>query len=321
MAGPGKSPGTVQLDVEVTTNKGKPAEQELNKQDFTVLDNKQARPIVSFTPVNGKEARVEVLIVMDAVNTPFTYLGSQRSQVEKYLRSNGGVLPYPTTLAILTDKGFQLNEVASKDGNALADQLEHADIGLRDITRSQGFYGAADRLTLSINALRSLTMAEEKKPGRKLVMWISPGWPLISGPEVQLDAKQTNQIYQNAIGFSTELRKANITLYSVNSWGAEESLAHEDFYQSFLKGLKKPSDASWGNLSLQVLAAQSGGLVLNSNDVGSMLTQCVSDANRYYRIVVEAAPDEKPEVYHQIEVNVAPSGLEARTRTGYYSQP
>jgi len=317
---PANSQGKIQLDVEVTTDKGKPTGL-LDEKDFTVLDNKNPRPIVSFTPVKGKDAQLEVLIIVDSVNTPFTYLGSQRQQISKYLRSNDGVLPYPTSFAILTDKNFELHSVATKDGNALADQLDHADIGLREINRSQGFWGAADRMTISLNALRSLTEAEEKQPGRKLVLWVSPGWPLLSGPNMQLDGGQADDVYRNAIAFSRELRNADITLYSVNSWGASESVGREFFYQNFLKGLKGPADAEWGNVSLQVLATQSGGLVLNSNDVASMMRQCIADADQYYRIVLDAAPDEKPNMYHQIEVKVAPRDLEARTRTGYYSQP
>lgn len=314
------SPGKIQLDVTVTTSKGQPVG-DLSEKDFTVLDNKRPSPIASFTPVEGKDARVQVVIVIDSVNTPYTYLGYQRDQIMKYLRSNGGALPYPTTFAVLTDTSFQLFQGASTNGNAVATELQHTDIGLREDNRSQGFWGAADRMTISLNALRSLTVAEERQPGRKLVLWVSPGWPMLSGPEVELDGNQAEVVYQNAIAFSNELRKADITLYSINSWGATESVGREFYYQSFLNGLKGPGDAEWGNLALQVLAAQSGGLVLSSNDAVGMLKQCVADANQYYRIVLNAAPDEKPNEYHKIEVKVARSGLTARTRTGYYGRP
>jgi VWFA-related protein len=314
------SAGKIQLDVAVTATKGKAAG-ELSEKDFTVLDNKSQSSIASFATVEGKNAPVEVVIVIDSVNTPYTSLGYQRDQIAKYLRSNGGALPYPTTFAVLTDTSFQMYEGPSKDGNALADKLEHADIGLREDNRSQGFWGAADRMTLSLNGLRNLTTVESRQPGRKLLLWVSPGWPLLSGPEVELDGNQAEDVYRNAIAFSAELRKADITLYSVNSWGATEPLSREFYYQSFLKGLKGPADAEWGNLSLQVLAAQSGGLVLSSSDVVTMMTQCVADADRYYRIVLNAPPDEKPNTYHQIQVKVAQGGLVARTRTGYYAQP
>jgi VWFA-related protein len=314
------APGKIQLDVAVTTTKGQPAGA-LNEKDFTVLDNKSPNPIASFTPVEGKDAGAEVVIVIDSVNTPYTYLGYQRDQIVKYLRSDGGKLPHATSFAVLTDTSFKMYAAAGKDGNALADKLEHTDIGLREDNRSQGFWGAADRMTMSLNALRNLTVAEEKTPGRKLVLWVSPGWPLLSGPEIELDGKQADEVYQNAIAFSSELRKADMTLYSINSWGANEGVGREFYYQSFLNGLKGPGDAEWGNLSLQVLAAQSGGLVLSSNDVITMMKQCVADANQYYRIVLNATPDEKPNAYHQIEVKVAQSGLVARTRKGYYAQP
>jgi VWFA-related protein len=312
--------GKIELDVAVTTGKGAPAGM-LSESDFTVLDNKVSRPIVSFTRVQGKEAPVQVILVLDAVNTPYTYLQYQRDQVNKYLRSNGGVLPFATTFAVLTDKGFQLFGAGTKDGNALAAKLEDTKTGLRTVTRSQGFWGADERMTLSLNALRRLTEAEEGQPGRKLVLWVSPGWPLLSGPGVQLDGKQARNLYENVIAYSGDLRQAGITLYSVNSWGAEEDVQREFYYQNFLNGLKGPNEAEWGDLSLQVLSAQSGGLVLNSNDLLGMMKQCVADADVYYRIVVEAGPDEKPNVYHAIEVKVAQSGLVARTRAGYYGAP
>ncbi len=231
VAGQKDGAGKIQLDVEVMSKAGPVGG--LSEQQFTVLDNKKPYPIASFAAVQGKTTPAEVLIVIDSVNTPYTYLGYQRDQIEKYLRSNGGKLPYPTTFAVLTDTSFMLDKVVGKDGNALAAELHKTDIGLRDITRSQGFWGAADRMTVSLNGLRSLLIAEEKKPGRKLILWVSPGWPLLSGPEVELDGNQAEDVFQNAIAFSKEMRKADVTLYSVNSWGATENLDREFFYESF----------------------------------------------------------------------------------------
>lgn len=312
-------PGWIRLDVAVTTKKGAPAA-DLSAKDFTVLDNKSQGSIASFKAVNGEDSPVEVVIVVDSVNTPYQYLAYQRDQIARYLRSNGGKLQYPTTFAVLTDTSFKIYK-SSKDGNELADALDHTNIGLRTMVRSQGFWGAMDRMTVSQNALRSLATAELSRPGRKLVLWVSPGWPLMSGPWVYLDDHEQQGVYRNVVALSQEMRVADITLYNINSWGADEGLGREFFYQNFLNGLKGPNDAQWGNLSLQVLAAQSGGLVLNSNDVVAMMQQCVADANRYYRIVLNTPADEKPNAYHKIEVKLAQNGLVARTRTGFYSEP
>jgi VWFA-related protein len=313
-------PGQIQLDVDVTASGGRPAPG-LSEKDFTLLDNKTPRAISSFAAVEGKTSPTEVVIVIDSVNTPYTALSYQRDQVVQYLHNKGAALPYPTTFAILTDTNLQLYGTMTRNGAVLADGLKTANIGLREINRSQGFYGASDRMAISINGLRQLIELEEKRPGRKLVLWVSPGWPILSGPEVELDGKQQRGVYASVVSFSTEMRKAGITLYSIDSWGAGESVSRAFYYESFVSGLKRPGDAAFGNLSLQVLAAQSGGLVLNTSDVVSMLQQCVADADHYYRITFIPEPGESTAAYHQVQVKVAAGGVTARTRQGYYTQP
>ena len=70
-----------------------------------------------------------------------------------------------------------------------------------------------------------------------------------------------------------------------------------------------------------MLAIQSGGLALEfNNDVAAMLQQCVSDSAPYYEISFDAAPVERPDEYHQLEIKLAKPGLTARTRQGYYAQ-
>lgn len=317
---PEEASGKIHLDVEVTGARDKPAGP-LTEQQFTLLDNKEPRAITSFKPMSGTDDPVEVVIVVDSVNTPFIDVAYQRDQIAKYLRSNDGILPYPTTFAVLTDMSLSIYGKVSKNGGELAQALDNADIGLREISRRQGFYGLSDQLTISVNALSDLVRAEAKKPGRKLIMWVSPGWPLLSGPEMYLDSKQEASIYESVIDFSTEMRKGDITLYSLNSWGAGESLGRVFYYQSFTDGLKRPGDAQLGNLGLQVLAAQSGGLVLNTSDLVGMLKQSIADADRYYRLTFTTAPSDKPYQYHDLKIRLAAPGLTARTRTGYYSLP
>jgi hypothetical protein len=83
----------------------------------------------------------------------------------------------------------------------------------------------------------------------------------------------------------------------------------------------KPSQANVGNIGLQVLAVQTGGLVLNSsNDVSALLQRAFVDAAAWYEISFQPVPSE-PNEYHQIEIKVDKPGLTARTRTGYYAQP
>jgi VWFA-related protein len=155
-----------------------------------------------------------------------------------------------------------------------------------------------------------------------MIFWVSPGWPILSGPRIDLDYKQQNQIFSSVVGLSTELRRARITLYSVDPLGTNEGVARTFYYQDFLKGVSKPRQVNVGDLSLQVLAIQSGGLALaSSNDVTQLLEKCMADTGAYYELSFVPAPADHRDEYHNLLVQVAKPGLTARTRTGYYAQP
>ncbi len=183
------------LDVVVTDKSGKPVSG-LQQQDFTLLDNKQPRKIDSFEAAAASDPPVEIVFLVDEVNTDFTHVSFARAQIEKFLRSNGGELPRPASLAVLSDSGVALGNLTTQDGNALAGELNQSKAGLRSITRSQGIYGANDRVGLSLNSLEELANYEAPRPGRKLVIWISPGWPLLSEPEHYIERQRSAETFQ-----------------------------------------------------------------------------------------------------------------------------
>ena len=309
------------LDVVVSPKSGPPVA-DLQQQDFTLLDNKFPQVITSFKAVPGREAPADILIVIDAVNTDYHVLSFERTQITKFLRAEGGHLAYPIALAVFTDKGVQIVGNFSSDGNELSASLDREDIGLRDLGRSGGFYGASERLQLSLQAFRQLTASEARNPGRKIMVWVSPGWPLLSGARIDLDAKQEAQIFADVVRLNTQLLGAGVTVYNVNPLGATEALLRTSYYKEFVKGVSKPSQVAAGDLGLQVLAVQSGGLVLDfNNDVAALLQQCLSDIAPYYEISFAAGAAERPDEYHHLEVKIAKPGLTARTRQGYYAQP
>lgn len=313
-------PSRIDLDVVVTSKSG-PAVAGLQQQDFTVFDNKAGQRITSFQARNGRQDPIHIILVIDAVNTTYQTIAFERGQIDKFLRANGGRLAQPMTLAFFTDKGTQLAEGFSSDGNGLSESFDHYDVALRQIRRSSQ-YEANDRFQLSMTAVRELVEQAAKLPGRKMIFWVSPGWPILSGPHIDLSYEQQNQIFSSVVGLSTELRQARITLYSVDPLGTNEGVGRTLYYQDFLKGVSKQSQVNVGDLSLQVLAVQSGGLALAANnDVSQLLEKCMADTEAYYELsFVPASADHRDE-YHNILVQVAKPGLTARTRTGYYAQP
>ena len=170
----------ISLDVVVTDRSGQ-AVSDLQQKDFAVFDNKADQTIVSFAQVNGRQAPVEVVIVIDAVNAPYQNVGYERIQIDRFLQDEGGNLAYPLALAVLTDSGPQIIGGFSSKGAELSALLDKADIGIRNIGAAAGYYGAEERLQVSISALRQLASSLCKHAGRKIMIWVSPGWPLMSG--------------------------------------------------------------------------------------------------------------------------------------------
>jgi VWFA-related protein len=319
---PQQTAGAIRLDVVVAHKNGPPVAG-LEQDDFSIIDNKHTQPITSFRAVSGRDSKAKVIVVLDAVNIDYERVAFAREEIEKYLRAEGGQLTHPTAFALLTDNGMHLQEQYSTDGNSIATAVEANITGLRSIRRSSQ-YGGFDRYNISIEGLRQLVQREVATPERKIILFVSPGWPLLSGPAVEnaLDTKQQKQLFETLVNLVTQMQRANITLYSANPLGQSESESRASYYESFLKGVNESRRMEPGNLALQVLAVQSGGRAIDfNNDVSGILRQSVADTQNYYEISFEPAPPDPKNYYHRVEVKVEKPDLTARARTGYYADP
>ena len=309
------------LDVVVTDKSGKPVSG-LEQRDFTLLDNKQPREIVSFHAVEAGAAAadppVEVVLLVDTINnTSFKDVAFERSEIEKFLRRNGGALAQPVSMVVFSDSGVT-GATPFRDGNAVIADLNRK-LDPHTFNRAQGDYDPYERIQVSLGVLQKLADYEAARPGRKLVIWISPGWPYLF-----FDSnRQEQEPFGTIVAVSDGLRRARITLYNIDPLGVADagSLRTSD-YRRYLKAAKTAEHASYGNLALQVLASQSGGRVLNSgNDVAGEIAACVADASGFYVLSFDGHPGDGPNEYHALEIHIGKPGLTARTRSGYYAQP
>ena len=294
----------------------------LPESAFSVLDNGKPQAITSFKAFTEEQAPVKVILVVDDVNIAYTRLAYERNQLEQYLHGSEGKLTNPTMLGLVTDTSIELTPQFTTDGNELGKALDDKEIGLRDLRRDSGFYGAQERLQISLRAFGQIVAKAATIPGRKAIVWISPGWPLLSGPAVQLSNKQQDGIFHEVMGFSAQMRHADVTLYSVDPLGAGQGPLSTYYYEEFVKAPRKVTQTVLGNLGLQVLAIQSGGqAVSSSNDVAALIAECVADTKAYYELTFAPPPPDAPEQFHEIDVKVNEAHLIARTRQGYYAQP
>jgi VWFA-related protein len=141
----------------------------------------------------------------------------------------------------------------------------------------------------------------------------------LAGPDVVTYGKGQKILFKDIVWMSTMLRQAHITLYSVDT---PEELGESFYYEQFLKGVTSYKAVRPGIFTLQVLAVQTGGQVLNrSNDLGDSISRCLRDAQVYYTLTFDAARANAADQYHNLQVKVGKPGLIVRTRTGYYAQP
>ncbi len=332
----GSTNNLITLDVIVTDKSGK-QQAGLQQQDFTLMDNKTPQKIVSFQaveePATPSVPPVEVVLVIDTVNTSPQTIANERLQLQKYLGQNGGKLAHPTSIVVFSDSGMKNLGDPTTDGKALGTALDGKDvIGLHAIRAAAGENGDFERLMSSITKLYSLASFEARKPGKKMVIWISPGWPLLANAGSEMYSKGKEQLFNSLVLLSTAIRQARITLYSIDPEGASgggfgrvesENGPRDRFaYESYVKGVPNAKDVSPPNLALQVFVTRSGGRVLTTgNDIPSQIEDCVSDAKTFYVLTFQGTATERPNDYHNLELKVGKPKMTVHTSAGYYTQP
>jgi VWFA-related protein len=319
--------GLIKLDVVATDSSGNPVAG-LEPKDFRLLDNGQPRRILSFHAFDGIAAKpdppVEVILVLDTLQIPSDLISNERNLVEAFLRKDGGHLPQPVSVFTLIETGLWQIAESSRDGNVLAEEVAHN--RRFALIRSFGARpGGGISMEFSeppflegMKALGSIAIAERRKRGRKLLLWVGPGWGMGSGAFADGTGSKDQTLYTIS-WFSTLLREARIALYS---FAVGETDPRSDFYKGYLQGVESAQNASYMNVYRKVLAVQSGGRVLDrSYDLAQEMESCVREAGVFYTLSFDPPHADHPDEYHALKVQIGKPGLTARTNTGYYDQP
>jgi VWFA-related protein len=319
---PAAAEGRIHLDVVVTDKSGKPVSG-LELKDFTLLDNNQPAKILSFRPIDQTAHKahppVEVILLLDEVNEGHQQVAFVRQEIAKFLRQNGGHLAQPVSIFVFTGDGLDAQRLPSADGNALAAKVDQIDNSLRKVDRLGTVGGLNDIFQRAVKTMTDIANAEAKKPGRKLLVWVGPGWPMLDTPGIQTTYQGQQQIFGVIVQLSTRLREARISTYSISSGNPVLGTYH---YKDFLKGVPSALKATTANLALKVLAVQSGGDIFGpDNDLTAQINRCVQDAQAFYTLSFDPPPAAQANEYHDLKVLVAQPGLSTRTSTGYYNQP
>jgi VWFA-related protein len=312
----------ISLDVVVTDKAGKPVG-DLEPPDLTLLDNNQPRKILSFRRTEGStgskfDPPVEVILVIDAVNLPYQAVTRQRLDVEKFLRLNNGQLAFPTSVFMYTSQGLLVQPAPSKDGNALAKIVDKESGTVRARELSGGVYSLAEQFQDSFKTMQRIVENEARKPGRKVLIWVGSGWPLLT-ERFFIESNESRQNYfHQLVTLTNQLREARITVYNV----APIVGVTRELYKGYLKPVTEARKMEIADLALEVLAVNTGGRVLDpGNDLSELILKCQSDIGPYYTVTFEPPPAAGGDEFHSLRVQASGDGLTARSDLGYYDEP
>jgi VWFA-related protein len=320
--------GKIRLDMVVSGTDGRPVAG-LEPSDFRVTDERKPAKILSFRGFDGVAVKpnqpVEVILVIDEVNLPFQQVAFVKSELSKFLRQNNGRLAQPVSIMRLTDAGLRVQAKPTLDGNAEESVVNQIKGEIGFINPAMGVEGALQRLQISERALASIAENEVKKPDRKLLIWVGPGWPMLESAQFVTPNDTNRRRYFDAIvELTNKLREAHITVNSVTGGDPNvgEGGSRGFLYESFLKAVRTPRQAAAGNLALKVMAVQTGGRILGpGNDLAGQINECVADANEFYSITFNPPPAGSADEYHELKVEINKPGLTVRTNAGYYNEP
>jgi VWFA-related protein len=313
----------ISLDVLVTGKDGKPVA-ELEPSDFSLMDNNESRKMLSFRRTDGivgnkVDPPVEVIIVLDSVNMAYQGVTQLRLQLLKFLRRNGDKLAQPVSVFVYGSDGLHVQPEPSKDGNALAAMLDTSVGTVRSRATAAGDYGLAEQFESSMRTLNGIAENEAHKPGRKLLIWLGNGWPLLDSHQFIKSTEGERRYFQSIVDVSKKLRVARIAVYGIYTLN---SASDQLLYEAYLKPVRDFHKADAGNLSMQVLARQTGGRVLGpTNDIAGEIDNCIAEVGTYYTLQFAAPQAAGANEYHELKVVVDQPGLTARTSAGYYNQP
>ena len=271
--------GLFSIDLVVADSAGNPVS-DLPPWDFILLDNGQ--PAKIRTVRKSREPSVpapELIFVLDSINLSPQQLTQTESAIVHFLRRNSGRQETACFLYRLTRDGLFSSSKPTRDGNLLAKEAEQHK-SPRTVWRSgqndgpnllRAWVGSSQN-PLSLRALGSIAIDQREIRGRKVVVWISPGWPVKGG----------GIGFNEATELSTRLREARITLDNVNVWPNPDQSFN---YHDYLDAPRSQKDMQPAKMALQVIAMHTGGLVLDSSgDLDRDIERCVGEVRRFYTL-------------------------------------
>ncbi len=363
----------VQVPTVITDNKGNHIHG-LTKSDFQVFENRAEQKIAileEVTPSRSRPSNMSTLpntytnllfnadkrvaltmVVLDAVNTPFSDQETGREYLLKYLSEN---LQATTSVALMriTEKGVQKLSGLMDDPASVVAIVKNMK-GETPATEGfavspQSFSSSPERLHLEQDAAQTEAQFQQEQaidrtlraflaiawsvcgvPGRKSLVWATGSFPFYveSGSPGPADPRLA-LLYERTM---EALNDAQISVYpiDVRGLGSSETVngpppMHDLFNNTVGSGQAVLDQATARNRlldatlhNLQVFAEMTGGRAFyNRNDLDRGFAQAVDDSSSYYVLGYYRNSQNLKPGWRSLQVKTDREGARVRARTGF----
>lgn len=324
----------VQVRVMAEDAKGNPVT-DLRQEELQLLDNRRPQPIDFLVSENGNVAAAgapdtardasspsqEVrddyaVILLDWLNPRYVHRISMRDHVNKLLRN---FRPHQQVALYLLDHHPRLLHGFTSDPGELLQALANTPDEMEDpfdpskaqpadprfktwvtLTTEEKIFHFNNKILDTTAALEKVADALDRVPGRKSLIWVSNGFPIVLDKRAVAGAKDDEVDYGEFVNpLIDRLNRANVAVYTVDARGLS-------------------ADGSYGDVgTLQEFAERTGGTSFHGrNDLDEGMRLALQDTKISYTLGFTLPPDAAPGL-HELLLRSKRPGVKLRYRESY----
>ncbi len=294
--------GTRVVEVTVVATRGAGTVNDLQAAEIKLRDNGREQALATFERISsGRDApttgrpRIASVVLLDALNTRWADGAYARGEVERTLaqiRSDERAAVYVL--------GNGLNVLHDPESPYSA-ALSYEDLFLRPReSRTEAAFYQSRRILDTFSALEAIAGELREIPGRKNLLWVSAGFPLVIGtPENTAEMRTFGAEMDRAV---RALSAANITVYPIDA-----------------RGVTPGSPYVTVSTMLELAHETGGKAYYNRNDIHQAVREALDDSRSAYVLTYSPRPLDDDGSYHRIRVETTRPGVQLRYRLGYYA--
>jgi VWFA-related protein len=296
-----QAPKKMTMEVSLVATLDNAPVEDLKVEDITAKDNNKKQEIVSFekvvagAPAKPGKPGLYNIVLLDCLNTTYRDLPENRAEFLRILfeLSKADKLTFLSLwqkLRVVEDPGMQpptlMSKLASQGPQGLAGDQPNLEpynwvfsdqLGMYQLFTPSGVLGVR-RTEESMIALRTIALNYQSRPGRKNLIWISQGFPVIAGQTM-----------------------GGLAIYPID-----------------VRYLSTTDTQSADRADMQTVAKESGGLAFQSRrDVANCVREALNDTRTSY-VLEYALPDFKYDgASHAIKIDTTRKDVKLRYRSEY----